>query len=438
MRKLVGKGSSELLWSFIALFMLGFFLLNPILIYASLIPLLTMFFGLIFDQPRNVKVERFVSKHSLTVGGVLEVSIKISVQDGIGKIIVYDDLPECFEVVEGSNRMVVWKGFRREFKMSFSYKVKCLKRGSYILPATKWVSEHPLGLKESIWGDGKNSIRISVYLNLSTLEIFKSRYAVNLPLPPTIKASRIGHPSTDFKDIREYVFGDSVKSINWKATARRLLTVLDLPLVNEYEREGKETVWIFLNASKDLESSSGFKDMFGHLVTATASIAFYYLNKNCRIGMYIYNGGKQVIQPFYSKRRICDLVRKLSNLETYSEVEGLDNAVKRCKLFLCKHTPLSIIVTSLYKESHESFLNGLRDILTAVREAKRKPLITVVNVQPYGTLAREGFYERNAATLLWLRESKLSYAIRNLGVRIIDWDPADQKIGNVVFGGIRC
>jgi len=252
-----------------------------------------------------------------------------------------------------------------------------------------------------------------------------------------MRISRIGHPSTDFKDIRRYVFGDSVKSINWKATARRLLTVLDLPLVNEYEREGKETVWIFLNASKDLESSSGFKDMFEHLVTAAASIAFYYLNKNCRVGMYIYNGGKQVIQPSYSKRRIRDLVRKLSNLETYSEVEGLDNAVKRCKLFLCKHTPLYIIVTSLYKEDHKSFFSGLRDILTTVRDAKRRPLITVVNVQPYGTLAQEGFYERNAATLLRLRESKLSYAIRRLGVRIIDWDPANQKIGNVVFGGTR-
>ena len=437
MRKLVGKESSELFWSFIALFLLGFFLLNPILIYVSLIPLLTMFFGLMFDQPKNIKVERPVSKRSLTVGGVLEVSVKISVQDGVGKVIVYDDLPECFKVVEGSNRIVIWKSLRRKLKASFSYKVKCLKRGSYILPATKWVSEHPLGLKKSIWGDGKNSIRISVYLNLSTLEIFKSRYAVNLPSPPTMRISRIGHPSTDFKDIRRYVFGDSVKSINWKATARRLLTVLDLPLVNEYEREGKEAVWIFLNASKDLESSSGFKDMFEHLVTAAASIAFYYLNKNCRVGMYIYNGGKQVIQPSYSKRRIRDLVRKLSNLETYSEVEGLDNAVKRCKLFLCKHTPLYIIVTSLYKEDHKSFFSGLRDILTTVRDAKRKPLITVVNVQPYGTLAQEGFYERNAATLLWLRESKLSYAIRRLGVRIIDWDPANQKIGNVVFGGTR-
>lgn len=49
---------SKLIGLFVVLFATAFFLATPILLYASLIPLLTMLFGLLIDHPKDVKITR--------------------------------------------------------------------------------------------------------------------------------------------------------------------------------------------------------------------------------------------------------------------------------------------------------------------------------------------------------------------------------------------
>jgi len=59
-----------------------------------------------------------------------------------------------------------------------------------------------------------------------------------------------GNDNQEFKELRLYSPGDPFKAINWKVTSRNLVRGSIWPVVNEFEKEGKKSVWIFLDTSK--------------------------------------------------------------------------------------------------------------------------------------------------------------------------------------------
>ncbi len=91
-----------------------------------------------------------------------------------------------------------------------------------------------------------------------------------------------GH-GVEFADIREYVAGDDIRSIDWKVTAR-----FNRPFIREYTEERDQTFYFIVDVS-----GSG---MFGSGVTKKrkilevfASLAFSALRNNDRIGLCLFS-----------------------------------------------------------------------------------------------------------------------------------------------------
>lgn len=87
-----------------------------------------------------------------------------------------------------------------------------------------------------------------------------------------------GH-GLEFADIREYVPGDDVRSIDWKVTAR-----LDRPFVREYTEERDQTFYFVVDISGSGSFGSG-ETKQKKMLEVTASLAFAALRNNDRIGM---------------------------------------------------------------------------------------------------------------------------------------------------------
>ena len=82
----------------------------------------------------------------------------------------------------------------------------------------------------------------------------ESRILNRLPMP-TRSVGAIGSETTDFKEIRKYGQGDRYRSINWKATARA--GEGSIPLVNQYETEGRLSVLILLDNGPSMSTAAG-------------------------------------------------------------------------------------------------------------------------------------------------------------------------------------
>jgi uncharacterized protein (DUF58 family) len=413
----------ELIGTSAALFLPGMFLGNLLLLCMGLVPIFFVFAGLTLVQPKNIEVRRTTGKESVVVGQVVENLVDIEIRDGIGVVVLADEVPKEFELVSGSNFKVIWKGFgpKRE---QMAYSMRCTKRGVYDLAGVRWESRHPLNLRQTEFGGfGKRRIVVRPRL-LDVRKVRSAAVASRIPFPSTT-VTKIGPVTMDFRELRPYSPGDPFKFINWKATARGFRHGRFLPVVNDYEREGMKVVWIFLDCSSAMAVGPSVANVFEHAVEVVSGISYYYLRRGCRVGLRTYNGGAATVYPDAGNRQYQRILKELLRIEPGEDWEDLREAVCACRSYAPGCRPLFIVVTRFTKENAAQLLEGMKEMARIAGTAGPRLPVMVVNVSGYGLAARSES-ERMAGGVLF---AECLLAARRFRARVawVDWDPLQSS-----------
>jgi uncharacterized protein (DUF58 family) len=115
----------------------------------------------------------------------------------------------------------------------------------------------------------------------------------------------------NFSEVREYQYGDDVRSIDWNVTAR-----FSHPYIKVFEEERELTVMLLV----DVSESSLFgttrlrkKDLITELC---AVLAFSAINNNDKVGVIFFSDGvEKYIPPKKGKSHILRIIRELLTLE---------------------------------------------------------------------------------------------------------------------------
>ncbi len=413
---------------------------NSLLLLLSLIPILVVFLGLIFDNPKDMDFSRGYERKTFWLGNNVQIAIEGIVKKGIGPVIIFDKLPETTELVDGSNFKVFWKGLKTK-NFTMSYTVRFPKRGSYLFGKIKWESFHPLGLKAPLTGEADKEFNLEV--NPKRLNIRRIRGLKGMGIMPFPKEdlARMGPTTTDFKEIREYLPGDPVKDINWKATVKSSVGKTLKPMVNVYEVEGKKAVFLFIDSSTTMEVGTTINNAFEYGIEAGNSLAYFFLERGYRVGLCTYNGkvGEgDIFFPDTGKRQFYRISKGMSRLETGDGTDGggFLIAVERCKKYLLNLSPLTIIVTRLNPDSMDTIEKGIKKILSVKGRGKGMPVM-VVAVLPYGLIPYKDNYGAKASLLLNAKEKAGAMRLRRLGVHVMEWDPSFENFSNKLLRQVR-
>jgi len=435
---LIAKETNLLLTGFTVIFFSGFLLANSILICASFIPLF-IYFMRAFIAPPEVKIKKTGLPSSARLDETIEVKIAGEITGGPGAVVICDEVPEPFQLVEGNNFKIVSKGFKDK-AFSFSYKIQCTKCGTYRL-GVGWETRHIVGLT-------RTHVSIEEAGQLRVFPISPKIRKMKLPLRtiqrihPSEGIAKIGPLSTDFKEIRNYFYGDPFKIINWKASARAAGRGKLYPMVNEYEREGKLSIWLFLDASPDLRVGTSFENALEYGIRAAYSVSYYFVSKGYSLGMYIYNHQGETLHFDTGKKqfiKIADNLLKLTPPKVGLQIfwdEGFSKAVERNQRYLIPQSPGIVIITHVTTSNWGNLLNGLRKILVYKRK-KRQPNILLINILPYDIIPKVNNWEISAAKMLEVASRSASNRLRNLGVTVLDWDPKKENMETTLLSTIR-
>jgi len=454
---LLSKASSKLFSAFLTLLLAGAFLGNQILIYLSLIPLLTVALALNVNQPSKIIVKRTEKELSLYAGDDAKISFRVEIPDGVGIVTLADMLPSYFNLVDGNNFRVLWKGFRKQ-SFEVSYRINCVKRGVYEISKINWESIHPLLLKQTKKGSEEETLRLFVRHRPIFIKRAKFiRTVSKMPLPSESQA-KMGIATTDFREIRDYVPGDPYRSINWKATAKSAQSLKSwLPKVNEFEKEGKKVVWVFLDKSANMVLGPETKNPFEYAVQAATALARFYLERDCKVGLCIYGfaGVEAMIFPDVGSRQYYKIFMELIFQEPESikvvsrnEVAGADfkelqeekptylrSAVMRCRGHLMGANPLSIIVTSISKKNVEAIIEGIKEIRKYTSGMRFKASQVVVIHLMGNHIAARDDYEEIAADILDLKNRQLFEKVRRAGAQVLFWNPLRHSFEKLLLTG---
>ena len=123
-----------------------------------------------------------------------------------------------------------------------------------------------------------------------------------------------------FSEVREYQFGDDVRTIDWNVTAR-----FDKPYIKVFEEERELTVMLLIDVSRS--SYFGSKNQFKRdiITEISAILSFSAINNNDKVGVIFFSDKiEKFIPPKKGRSHILRIIRELLELEP--EQKGTDLA----------------------------------------------------------------------------------------------------------------
>ncbi len=141
-----------------------------------------------------------------------------------------------------------------------------------------------------------------------------------------------------FSEVREYQYGDDIRSIDWNVTAR-----YNKPFIKVFEEERELTVMLLIDVSGSREFGS-FDKLKKNVITEIAAIlAFSAIQNNDKIGVIFFSEKiEKFIPPKKGRSHILRIIRELIDFEPQergTDITGairyLTNAIKkRCTAFI--------------------------------------------------------------------------------------------------------
>lgn len=134
----------------------------------------------------------------------------------------------------------------------------------------------------------------------------RTRRAVNGALAGEYQSVFKGH-GIEFEEVRDYVPGDDVRSIDWNVTAR-----VGTPFVKRYREERQLTVMFLFDASASGSFGSGSRTKSEIAAEICGLIAFSAIRNNDRVGLLIFTDTVELyIPPLKGQRHAQRIVREL-------------------------------------------------------------------------------------------------------------------------------
>jgi uncharacterized protein (DUF58 family) len=93
---------------------------------------------------------------------------------------------------------------------------------------------------------------------------------------------RIGH-NNEFEQIKNYIQGDDIRTINWKATSRRSQL-----MVNQYQDQRSQSVYSVIDKSRAMEHEFEGLTMLDHAINSALVFSNIALKKGDKVGLFTF------------------------------------------------------------------------------------------------------------------------------------------------------
>ena len=164
----------------------------------------------------------------------------------------------------------------------------------------------------------------------------------------------------EFSEVREYVPGDDVRTIDWKVTAR-----FNSPFVKEFIEERDLDIYIVFDCSASNEF--GFEKSKKEVgIEIAASIMFSAIRNNDNVGLCLFTDYvERFIRPRKGKKFVLRLLRELIYYQSKNKKTDLNNSLIYLSKILKKRSILFIISDFLSAnfEKPLKFLKNKHDVI---------------------------------------------------------------------------
>jgi uncharacterized protein (DUF58 family) len=238
-----------------------------------------------------------------------------------------------------------------------------------------------------------------------------------------------------FSEVREYQFGDEIRSIDWNVTAR-----FGHPYVKIFEEERELTVMLLVDVSRsgDFGTTGGTKR---EMMTEIAAVLSYsVIANNDKVGLMLFSDTvEKYIPPKKGRAHMLRIIREMLSFEPRSSATSLSEPLrfltnvlrKRCTAFI-----LSDFMAPPFEEALR-IASGKHDIVAlniSDRREKEIPDVGFIRITDPET-GNESWIDtssskiRNDYALRWkTHEERVRSSFRNCGVDAVVMNTGEDYI----------
>ncbi|MGB0836620.1 MAG: DUF58 domain-containing protein [Flavobacteriaceae bacterium] len=127
-----------------------------------------------------------------------------------------------------------------------------------------------------------------------------------------------------FSEVRNYQFGDDIRSIDWNVTAR-----YNEPYVKVFEEERELTMMLVVDISASEQFGSQHQFKRDTLTEIAATLAFSAIQNNDKVGLLLFSDQVELfIPPKKGKSHVLRIIRELIEFKPQSKKTHIDGALR--------------------------------------------------------------------------------------------------------------
>lgn len=241
------------------------------------------------------------------------------------------------------------------------------------------------------------------------------------------KIRRIGH-GYEFEQIKQYVPGDDVRSINWKATSR----TSEL-MVNHYEDEKSQSVYLLLDKSRNMDMPFEGMRLLDYSINASLIIANTVLQKKDKIGLISFSD--RIGSSLKADNKNLQLHKILESLyrEKYRNTASNFELLYQISQKLINRRSLLFLFTNFESEL------ALQRALPILRRINYRHLLVVIlfenteisSLSDKQAKTIEDIYQKTIASQFINEKQKMVYILKSHGIQTIFCPPKDLNISTL-------
>lgn len=306
-----------------------------------------------------------------------------------------------------------------------TYRLRPLERGHFCFEQCEVNLPSPLGL----WS-GKRLLSVRdetrVYPDFARLYGGELRAVDNWLSQLGIRQRQRRGQGQEFHQLREFREGDSLRQIDWKATARQRT-----PIAREYEDERDQQIIFLLDCGRQMRSHDGELSHFDHALNACLLLSYVALRQGDAVGMSTFAGDEpRHVAPVKGSGQLNVLLNAVYDLGS-TQLPADYQAAANQLLARQKRRALVVLVTNL-RDDDDQVLGAVRRL-----SAQHRVLVASLREEALDTLRQTPVQTPPEAlaycgTIDFLNDrSQLHERLTAHGVAVMDVRPAELGAGLV-------
>lgn len=217
-------------------------------------------------------------------------------------ITIIDEIPEQFQVRD----FKIQKQLQASSTLSIEYQLQPLERGEYHFGKLNIYVTSIFGLVSRRF-KSEDNIMVPTYPSFIQLRKYDLiAMSNNLHQYGIKKIRKIGH-TMEFEQIKDYVLGDDLRTINWKATAKR-----NQLMVNQFQDEKSQPIYSVIDKGRVMKMPFDGLALLDYAINAALVISNVALKKQDKAGILAFS--KKVENIVVAERRTSQMNLVLETL----------------------------------------------------------------------------------------------------------------------------